>query len=110
MNGQLKRSVVIETARPRSPGLSRHTFSNYVPRSPPRQEASTDEVSSAESRVSPSCSTNHDDDESPIWSNVQRKILEAVELVRTSDTDVDDAKRQEIELLLRTALEALEQR
>lgn len=110
LNGQLKRSGVIETARPRSPGLSRHTFSNHIPRSPRRQEASTDEVSPAEGRVSPSCSTNHDDDESPIWSNVQRKILEAVELVRTSDTDVDDAKRQEIESLLRTALEALEQR
>jgi hypothetical protein len=109
-NGQLERSEVIETARPRSPGLSRHTFSNHISRSPRRQEASTGQVSQAESRDSPPCSASHEDEESPIWSSVQRKILEAVELVRTSYTDVDDVKRQEIESLLRTALEALEQR
>lgn len=108
-NGQPKRSDVIGNTRPRSPGLSRHTFSNHVPHSLRRQEVSTGEVSRAESQVTPSCSANHEDDGSPIWLHVQRKILEAVELVRTPYKDVDDAKRQEIESLLRTALAALDQ-
>lgn len=108
-NGQPKRSDVIGNARPRSPGLSRHTFSNHVPHSLRQQEVSAGEVSRAESQVTPSCSANHEDDGSPIWLHVQRKILEAVELVRTPYKDVDDAKRQEIESLLRTALAALDQ-
>jgi hypothetical protein len=95
--------------RERSPGLSRHTFSNYHACSSERQESSVDGVVRIESQVSHSRLIQREGNECSTLLDAKHKILEAVELIRTSYADVDATKGQEIESLLRTALEALAQ-
>jgi hypothetical protein len=90
--------------RERSPGLSSHIFSNMYLRSSEQQESLSNGVVPVGDQVLPPSSSHHEDSGRPSRLDVQHKILEAVELVRTSYAHVDNTKGRKIESLLQTAL------